>query len=446
MANYSVQTASGVKRWQPFPILSSRKLVFALTLIALLSSCVMGSIGIGKCISRDQIKGIPLAVIGALIAACAVPLLIFGVPEAKRIEIRNVDSFSDEVTCRLENGIFVISPSQGSSDDFFPFAERHAAHVRGLIKEHGAVVFNGFNLSEREFSRASQAITELPFVPYKGDTPRPLAGDEPNIYPSSVVAPSVMIPLHQEVSVGERANMPTYFSFFCIVPPEPGTGQTLLGDALAVTQDIACEMPDLWEYMKTRKVTYTMRYLPENTLHTKWIQWWNPSHGTERRRFGTVDRDKIKAECDAAGLTCVWDSDGWLTVQRREVPAVTKIDRYTVICNQMYLDVFNDRLCGDNFFVRWISYIFARLILYQTKDTMQFDAWFENGRPMTRQEAGQIISITKRHQTGRNWERGDLMILDNLRKMHGRLPYSDRGKKAEEKRRVIVGLSGRLGD
>lgn len=342
-----------------------------------------------------------------------------------------LNPFNNSFNCYFENEAslpLIISP--GSSEvDFVEWAEDHQEKIAQVIKEYGAVVFSGFGLTEERFNEAFTAVTGMPPQSYKGDTPRDEV--DSNIYKSTAVAKGATIPLHQEVSGGARTDMPKYISFFCVTPPKSGTGQTLVGSARDVSDTIRNAMPAVWQNLSTKTLTYTARYLPKDSWRTRWIRWLNPSHATIEKRFGTENRREVEEKCRQEGLTCSWDGE-WAVVSRSGVPATIEVDGITLFCNQIHVDKLNPKLCGG-----WFKYLMARLLLYPTSGSMQFDVQFDDGTQINRSDASTLLTILEQHQTGRDWIEGDLMVLDNATTMHGKTRH-------EGNREILVAMSGSI--
>lgn len=351
-----------------------------------------------------------------------------------------INAFSGgQVRCWTETNTdspLIVSPLSSEKDlEFIPWAQEHPEEIADAVKEWGAVMFKGFKgLSGEKFSDAFEAATGGPPQLYKGDTPR----DEvyPNIYKSTAVYPSHNIPPHQEVSGGPRKNMPKFISFFCVSPPTPGTGQTQVASAKSISKDIERLMPDLWKKMQSTTLTYTARYLPSDSWRTKWIRWLNPSHATIQKRFGTEVREEVEDKCREEELDFRWDG-GWIVISRSGIPATIDVDGTTVFCNQIYLDRFNRHMCGG-WFGGWLNYLFARAILYPTERSMQFDVAFDDGTPISREEAGCLLTIIANHQRGIDWEKNAFLLIDNRSTTHAKTPHSDEYYKRE----ILVALGG----
>ena len=339
------------------------------------------------------------------------------------------NSFFPSFNCYFESEkIFplIVEPRFELQKDFFLYANGRCTEIASAVKAYGAVVFRNFNIDKDNFSQAFQAAMGYPPQKYKGDTPR----DEINfnVYKSTAVANGRAIPLHQEVSGGARSDMPKYISFFCVTPPAPGTGRTLLGSAKEVTEIVKKQMPELWQAMTKYQLTYTSRYMPKGHPITQWIQWLNPSHATIEKRFGTENKEAVEAQCRQEGLSCTWDN-GWAVIKRSGVPATIDIDGATLFCNQIHVDKFNAKLVGGG-----LNYT-ASTILYPQQSCLQFDVEFEGGPKITAQQASQLLAILETHEVSIDWKQGDLLLVDNFAMMHGKTPH-------EGPREIIVAMGG----
>jgi len=66
---------------------------------------------------------------------------------------------------------------------------------------------------------------------------------------------------------------------------------------------------------------------------------------------------------------------------------------------------------------------------------MQFDIKFDDGMPISRKDAAQLLAILQGCQQGRNWKKGDLMLVNNITKLHGKTSHVG-------KREILVAMAG----
>jgi alpha-ketoglutarate-dependent taurine dioxygenase len=340
---------------------------------------------------------------------------------------------SNEVLCSFNPETYpalIVSP-RVSDMDSMEWARNHQEEIAQAVDTYGGILFNGFRISKEDFREFYTLAAGQEPESYQGDTPRPEVEDK--IYISTVVANGSAIPPHQEDSANHSGYLEK-IGFCCLNPPKPGTGQTRIADAKAVSLAIEERMPDLWQRMTTTTLTYTCRYLPKDSWRTRWIRWLNPSHATIEQRFDTDNKEAIANKCREEGLQHHWDGD-WLVVERSGVPATIDIEGVTVFFNQIYLDRLNPELCGG-----WFFYLLARILLYPTSRSMQFDVKFDDGLVFSRSEASDLLKLIKQFEKGIDWEAGDVLILNNLKTMHAKSPHKDESE--ENKRQIIVAMSG----
>jgi len=325
----------------------------------------------------------------------------------------------------------IVSPRDSNKINLIEWANSNQSKMAQAIKEMGAIVFSGFNLTnENDFKNAFTAITGSPPDRYKGDTPR----KEKNssfIYGSTAVANAVFVPLHQEVSSNTRDVMPENIAFFCVTAPKKGTGRTTIGNAEKITQRIQEFMPDFWRLISSQTLTYTARYLPSNTLLTRWIRWLNPSFATIKQRFGTENRVEVEKKCAEEGLTYKWNGR-WLEVFKKGVPGIIEVDGKKLFCNQIHVDKVSPQLFGG-----WFNYLFGRLLLCPLPSFMQFDVKCDDGTPFSRKDAGKVLDIIREHQEERDWKAGELLVLRNDKTLHGKTPHKGQ-------REILVAMNGTL--
>lgn len=305
----------------------------------------------------------------------------------------------------------IVEPKPETDLNLISWAKANRKIVQSELDQHGALVFRGFGLTTETFPLAFEAMTGKTHERYKGAVPRKEVAE--NVYESSAVAPGEKIPLHQELSYAPLDIKPKYIAFYCGTPPQPGIGQTILADVRAVTEDIKASAPDIWALLNENHFTYSSRYLPNDTLRTKWIQLLNPSHASVRTRFGNGDPSEI---CKEQGYQ--WDAER-LIVFKSGIPGTIEVNGETLFCSGLHLDIMSPELCGGKF-----RYAMARLLLYPTKASAQFDVQCDDGTPIPADIPGRILSILKRHEIVRDWkESGELLLVDNRTIMHGKNPH-----------------------
>jgi len=323
----------------------------------------------------------------------------------------------------------IVSPIKAGVN-FVQWAGNHQQKIAKAIAEFGAVLFRGFELEKHEFPEAFEAATGTAPEACRGNTPRPgVEGVDGHVSQSTVVPDRHTIPFHNEVSAEGLENTPAIISFMCVKPPKEGSGHTLLGRNKDITDAVKTSDLDFWRHCREHTLTYTVRYLPSSGLRTRWIKYWNSSHTTIMEQFETEDRREIQDICSCKGLTCTWDGE-WAVVTRTGVPATIERDGCTLFFNQIHLNKLNPALCGG-----WINYFFARLLLYPTSRSMQFDVQFDDGSETSLSTASRIYRVIQGDAVGLDWKTSDILFVDNVTTMHGKSAHKG-------DREIIVAMGG----
>lgn len=307
-----------------------------------------------------------------------------------------------------------------SLDEFSGFIEDNREALNALLKEHGALLFRDFPLATAEdFARAVKTILQRDLMDYaSGEGSRKWIAQ--GVYTSTEAPASFHITLHHELSC---TNTPlAYIAFFCEIAPSPGTGQTLLGSTKTVTQRLVQE-PEVWDSFFGKTIKYTSRHPPAGSYFSVI----NPTHRTWQESFETNDRQVVERICQEKGFEYHWLGD-WLEVIRR-APAIRGPDEHfdhPYWFNQAHLYHANPRGRG------WLNYILANL-LYIVPSTRPYDVEFDDGTQIPLAALYKLYDILEEETIRFDWQKGDLLLLDNIKTLHGKAPY--RGK-----RRILVSM------
>lgn len=182
--------------------------------------------------------------------------------------------------------------------------------------------------------------------------------------------------------------------------------------------------PHLWNLFDGKIINYISRHPPEGNYFTRV----NPTHKTWQQAFETTDRNEVERICEQKGYEFQWLGD-WIEVTRR-VPAIRGRDQYfdhPYWFNQAHLYHANSRLRGG-----WVNHQLANL-LYISPSTRQYDIEFDDRSKIPKKVVYEIYDILDEQTIKFSWEKGDVLLLDNHKVMHGRAP-------SEGKRRILAAM------
>lgn len=328
---------------------------------------------------------------------------------------------NNQFTCyHLNEELFplVISPKKSNNlTEFTTWSKTHHKELSALLAKQGAVLLRGFAVNSAEdFATTVKAVVGRPLIEYRGEGSRKTVC--PGVYTSTEAPPEFKIPLHNELTCTSKPV--DYICFYCDIAPEPGTGQTLIGRTADATLALMAK-PEIWNLFENRLLKYISRHPPDGHFLTRV----NPTHRTWPQVFDTFDRNEVERICKEKEYEYKWDGD-WLELVRR-VPGIRGPDQYfdhPYWFNQAHLYHSNPRLMGGP----W-NYFLASLLYSST--TRQYDIEFDDGSNLPVEVVYGIYDVMDEKTIKFDWVKGDILLLDNRRALHGRAPY-------EGQRRILV--------
>ncbi|MER5296597.1 MULTISPECIES: TauD/TfdA family dioxygenase [Streptomyces] len=295
------------------------------------------------------------------------------------------------------------APAPGT--DAVAWASGHRAELRDLVARHGAVLVRGLDLDGRE--RAVETVGAVlgeGMTEREGFAPRDPYG-APGVYSSSHWPADQPMCMHHELSYAARA--PRLLAFACVTPPASG-GVTALADARAVLNDLP---PELVEAFERHGWRLTRHYNP--FIGIGW-----------QDAFGSSDRAEVDRHCAEHGIETRWGADGSLrTTQTR--PAVLAHPDTGERCWFNQIAFLNEWTMAPE--------VHAFLTAEFGPEGLPFNTFRGDGTPLDRATVDLINEVYERHTVREPWQRGDLLLVDNVRTAHSREPY--RGE-----REIVVGL------
>jgi len=302
-------------------------------------------------------------------------------------------------------------PSVRTLDDLVAWlVERRAAlwdaTLRGL-----AIVLRGFPILEPvDFERVAQALDPL-VTPYVGAaTDRKAVTDA--TYVATESPPRFHLPLHSETCYLRR--YPHRVFFFC---PQPATrgGATILGDnrrLLAEVEDGARERFRRRGVLYVRNVPVFPRWKLALLKSTK-----SSAIKTWQEMFLTEDRAGVEAWYREHDMAMRWRDDGGLCLN--DVLPATRLHPRTgeeVWFNQGHIFHVNARKFG------WTVWAAQRLVNGRGLDAL-YDCRYGDGEVVPPRDMLPIYDVMDRISVPIEWEKGDVVAIDNLLCSHGRMPF-----------------------
>lgn len=286
------------------------------------------------------------------------------------------------------------------------FAES-ADSVKELLADAGAVLFRGFPITTaQQFLKLVESIDSETMDYVQRSTPRTAVIDK--VYTSTEYPCDQEIFFHNENAYA--SVWPKRIAFWCETPPATG-GRTPIADGRKVLGSIPAEIRDAFE---TYGLLYRRSFRPG--LGIPW-----------QETFGVVDRAELESRYAGQGYRFEWSDDGTLLAYFK-APAVIAHP--------------------DTGALSWFNHaaLFHRAALpemlrrhFETRDPagMTMSTLLGNGAPIPDAWIVAIRGVYRQHAVRFDWQRGDILLLDNCITAHGREPYTP-------PRRILVSMTGSL--
>jgi alpha-ketoglutarate-dependent taurine dioxygenase len=317
--------------------------------------------------------------------------------DLSEITLTKTRTLSPELTFPL-----VIEPAV-ENVDLVAWARANVAYLDGELLKRGAILLRGFETNIDVFEAVAGAVSKELFREY-GDLP-PEQGKD-SVYHSTPYPEDEMIDFHNESS--HLTSWPEKQFFMCVQPSAEG-GLTPIADCREVYRLLS---PELREKFHTKGLKYVRNFIPK--LDVSWQTF-----------FRTEDRAEVEAKCRATGTDFTWKDGNRLKVESY-APGVITHPRTgeLVFFNQVRL---HHVACLPAAYRESTLRMFA-------EDDLPRNVLFGDGTPITEDEIAEVGRAFDRALVEFPWEKGDIVMLNNMLVAHARRPYKG-------KRKIVVAMA-----
>lgn len=309
-------------------------------------------------------------------------------------------------------------------EDIIDYIENNKAGINGKLSEYGAVLFRGFGIDEAQtFEDASKLLDPELKNDYLGTSPRNKLTEF--VFSASELPPHYPIMQHCEMSFLPHA--PRKLFFWCRIAPEKG-GETPICDFGKVYEDLN---PAIRKEFEDKGVTTIRNYSGpgQKGKSIKQLKPWPDM-------FLTTDKNKVEEICREHELEAHWlANDSLRLINTRPAVAIhpqsgkkiwfnhTQVF-HSAAARMEYAHILgrqkNLRGLVLNLFLRindlWESFT-------QKPEERAMHVTFGNGDPIPDHYVKHLIDVIWKNIYINPWQKGDMIMIDNYRTAHGRLPY-----------------------
>ncbi|CRK56690.1 SyrP-like protein [Alloactinosynnema sp. L-07] len=272
---------------------------------------------------------------------------------------------------------------------------RDRAAIRERLHHDGAVLLRGFDIGGPEgLADAVRAVSGEPLTYTEPSSPR--SRIKGNVYTSTEYPAQAEIPLHNEMSY--QAVWPLTLFFHCVEPPLT-QGATPLASVRKVYEAID---PSVRAEFERRKWMVVRNYGEDIGL--RW-----------RAVFDTDDRAEAERKCLAGGLTVEWtDDDGMRTRAVRDAVHIHPVTGLPVWFN--HIVIFHDSSLPEE--------VREGLLDVYGREGLPNNTYYGDGGVIPDDVVAHLRSCFQAASTRFDYQRDDLVLVDNMSVAHGREPFT----------------------
>jgi alpha-ketoglutarate-dependent taurine dioxygenase len=277
--------------------------------------------------------------------------------------------------------------------DLADWVRNNREYIEQKLYQQGGILFRGFQLANaQDFERVAGSICRELYAEY-GDLPR--EGVAGKVYTSTPYPEDKSILYHNESS--HLGQWPSKINFFCITVATEG-GATPIVDCRQVYRDLDRAIREKFE---AKGLMYVRNF--SDGLDVSW-----------QRFFGTEDKAIVEESCQKAGMACEWTLNDGLRI-RQLCQAVLRHPKTGEMSffNQVQLHHVH---CLEPEVRQSLLSIFQR-------EDLPRHVYYGDGSPIEDSVMDHVGEVYERNAVRFQWQRGDLVTLDNMLTAHARDPY-----------------------
>ncbi|MCT1525796.1 TauD/TfdA family dioxygenase [Sphingobacterium lactis] len=288
-------------------------------------------------------------------------------------------------------------------DDFITWARTAEDPVNQRLLKSGALWVKGLDIDSAEkFQYLMQELYPSTKSFLDGNSSR--GKYTSTVYNASEYDAESIIQLHTEFSYS--GEWPSVICFCCVVKPDKG-GQTTVGDSKKVLEMLSDK---LLNEFREKGITYIRNLHSGKGVGPSW-----------QDAFESGDKNFINNYCSQHDISVTWFDNGTGRFsQTRPAIRLHPTTHKELWFNQV--DQFYPQIYGTEVYEALLAMSDGK------KENLPMYATFGDGTEIPMEYIQEIIKVLDEVTIPVNWEKGDLLIVDNMASLHGRLPYQGNRK------------------
>jgi alpha-ketoglutarate-dependent taurine dioxygenase len=299
----------------------------------------------------------------------------------------------------------VVEPAVEGGVDLLAWARGNRETLAGHLARHGGVLFRGFGIEEiSQCERLVEAISHQALEYNERSSPRSSMGG--HIYSSTDYPPDQTIFLHNENSY--QQVFPLKIFFFCVIPSESG-GETPIADCRRVYERIdprirARFINEGWMYVRNFGDGFG---LPWQTV------------------FQTSEPAVVEDYCREHGIEVEWKEGGRLRTRALR-PAVARHPTTGELTWFNHATIFHVTTLAPH--------VRDALLAEFSEEDLPSNSYYGSGASIEPEVLDHLREVYRRETVSFPWQKGDVLMLDNMLVAHGRAPFTG-------ERKIAVGMA-----
>ncbi|NEO31829.1 MAG: hypothetical protein F6K36_15605 [Symploca sp. SIO3C6] len=350
----------------------------------------------------------------------------------------------DDIKQKRSHQNFSLISAQKDATDFnslLDYLNNYQHELKSAITNYGAIVIRGYQVETPEqFQQVGLSLFPNLQNQYPGGAPRQKVAEY--VWTASELPSYLPISGHTELSYSP-SDKPTHILFFCPQVAASG-GETPVIDMKSVLSDLPARLKHRCSqtclaiklfWVSTQKRLFDVRL---------WKWPWFRSPKPWQAVFNTEDRDVVETKCHNAGRQVEFE---WLTngdlIASYSMPIISPHPTTKEMVWTGWFPRFHIwGCCIEAWFVSkyqgkfrsWLVFFILFLITFVQicleklipgcRKYRVLDVTFEDGSSLSVWDVYHIVKSYWQNSELLSWQEGDILILDNYRMGHGRLPFT----------------------